>query len=71
MWVVFFIHPNNIKVSQIGSLRVRVSLMWDVHVKIYGNKPKKLLNIINVNRDMKIKVLPLKLLVLIKFLNSL
>jgi len=30
-----------------------------VLVKIYGNNPKKLLNRINLNKEIKIKVLPL------------
>lgn len=69
--VVFLHHPCSINVNQKGRLIVRVSLIWLVQVKIYGNNPIKLLITININNDTKIRVLPLKLLVLIKVLNSL
>lgn len=70
IWIVFLIHPNNIKVSHKGNLIVRVKIIWLVQVKIYGNKPRKLLNKIKVNKDTKIIDLPLNSGVLIKFLNS-
>jgi hypothetical protein len=42
-----------------------------VLVKIYGNKPKKLLYKINLNKEIKIKVLPLWPVEPSKVLNSL
>jgi hypothetical protein len=54
------IHPNNIKETQSGAAKVRVKIKWLELVKIYGNKPKKLLNTIMRNKAKKLIVLPLK-----------
>lgn len=42
-----------------GNAKVKVKVKWLVLVKIYGNNPKKLLNIINANKETNINVLPL------------
>ena len=68
---VLLIHPNNIKLSHRGKARESVIVIWLVLVKIYGNNPKKLLNKINENREINIKVVPLNLLIPINILNSL
>lgn len=41
-----------------GRDNVRVIVKWLVLVKIYGNKPIKLLNKINEKREIKMKVIP-------------
>lgn len=56
---VLLIHPKNIKLSQRGSANDKVSVIWLVLVKIYGNNPKKLLKRMNVNNEMNINVVPL------------
>lgn len=53
MWLVFLIHPNNMKIIQNGMARDILIRICLVAVKMYGNKPKKLLSIINMNRDCK------------------
>jgi hypothetical protein len=45
--------------------------MWLVLVKIYGRRPKKLLNKIKVKRDKNINVVPLNLEIPKRVLNSL
>ena len=55
------IHPNNINLSQRGRARLKVNVIWLVLVKIYGNRPKKLLKRIKVNKEINIKVVPLNL----------
>lgn len=67
---VLLIHPNNMNLNHRGRARERVIDMWLVLVKIYGNRPKKLLNTIIANNEIKIKVLPLILSDLIRILNS-
>jgi hypothetical protein len=41
MWLVFFIHPNNINLIHKGRARVNVSVRCLVLVKMYGNNPRK------------------------------
>ena len=59
MCFVLLIHPKNIKLSQRGRAKERVNVIWLVLVKIYGKRPRKLLNKINVNKEINIKVVPL------------
>lgn len=47
------------KLNHSGRAKDRVKVIWLVLVKIYGKSPKKLLNTINVNSEMNIKVVPL------------
>lgn len=69
-WVLL-IQPKIINLNQRGKARVSVRVMWLVLVKIYGNSPKKLLNIIMENKEIKIKEDPLLIFLLpIKVLNS-
>lgn len=56
---VLLIHPKNMKLNHKGRARDSVNVMWLVLVKIYGNKPRKLLKRINVNNEINIKVVPL------------
>ena len=69
-WVLLN-HPNIIKLNHKGKANDSVIVIWLVLVKIYGNSPKKLLNRIYVNKEINIKVVPLKLLGPISILNSL
>jgi hypothetical protein len=55
---VWLIHPYIIKDNHKGKVRVNVRVKWLVEVKIYGNSPKKLLNKIKENNEIKIKELP-------------
>jgi hypothetical protein len=55
---VWLIHPYTIKLSHKGRAKARVKAKWLELVKIYGNNPKKLLNRIIENREIKINVLP-------------
>jgi hypothetical protein len=72
MWFVFLIHPNSMNPSQRGSAKDRVSTMCLVLVKMYGNNPRKLLNMIMENSEMKMNVLPfLSFLWFKRVLNSL
>lgn len=57
--------------SQRGNAKVKVKTICLVLVKMYGNNPKKLLNTIILNKEIKINVDPLILLLAIKTLNSL
>lgn len=59
MCFVLLIQPKNIKLNHKGRAKERVKVIWLVLVKIYGNKPKKLLNRIKVNKEINIKVVPL------------
>lgn len=59
------------KLNHRGRARDRVIVICLVLVKIYGNNPKKLLNKIKVNKEINIKVVPLKLKGPINVLNSL
>lgn len=68
---VLLIHPNNIKLIHKGRANERVNVIWLVLVKMYGNKPKKLLKKIKENKEINIKVVPLNLLIPIRILNSL
>jgi len=54
-----------------GRAKDNVNTIWLVDVKTYGNRPMKLLNKINENSEIRIKVLPWDFLLLIKTLNSL
>lgn len=69
--LVLLIHPYNIKVNQSGKEIVSVKIKWLVEVKIYGNKPKKLLITTNENKLIKIMVDSYWDDDLIKILNSL
>lgn len=69
-WVLL-IHPYNINEIHRGRANVKVNVRCLVLVKIYGNKPKKLLNKINVNNEIKINVHPFILLGPSRVLNSL
>ena len=71
IWLVLMIQPYSIKLIHKGRLRVSVNVKWLELVKIYGNKPKKLLNKIIANKLIKIKVLPLNPLFPNSVLNSL
>lgn len=68
--IVLLIHPNSINDSHKGKARANVKTMCLVLVKIYGNSPKKLLNKINLNKEINIRVDPL-IEGPIKVLNSL
>jgi len=68
---VFIIHPNNIKAIHNGRDKDKFIVICLVLVKIYGNIPKKLLNKINKNNEIKINVDPLNELGPINSLNSL
>lgn len=59
MWLVWLIHPNIINLNHIGSAIVNVNAICLVLVKIYGNRPIKLLNIIIIKIEIKINVVPL------------
>jgi hypothetical protein len=57
--VVLLIHPNIMNLTHKGSASVHVIVKCLVFVKMTGNTPRKLLNRINENSEMNIKVLPL------------
>lgn len=59
MWVALLIQPNTINLNHKGRASVSVMTRCLVLVKTYGNRPKKLLNKINENKEMNRKVLPL------------
>lgn len=68
---VLLIQPKIIKLNQRGKAKVRVITICLVLVKIYGNNPKKLLNIIIENNEIKIKDAPLLIFLFpIRVLNS-
>jgi hypothetical protein len=67
---VLFNHPKSINPSHKGKAKDSVIVIWLVLVKIYGNKPKKLLNRIRLNKEIKIKVVPLNLEIPNRVLNS-
>lgn len=56
---VLLIQPYSIKHNHKGKAKVKVNVKWLVLVKIYGNKPIKLLNKIIENKETKINVDPL------------
>lgn len=68
--LVLLIHPNNIILNHKGKVKEKFTDKCLVLVKINGNKPIKLLIIINKNNEMNIK-LKLLLVFLIITLNSL
>lgn len=68
---VWLNHPKIINLSHKGKANERVIDMWLVLVKINGNNPIKLLNKMNANSEIKMKVLPLWLNGPNKVLNSL
>lgn len=57
--LVWLIHPNNINLIHMGNAIVNVNAKCLVLVKIYGNRPIKLLNIIMLKIEMNINVDPL------------
>lgn len=59
IWFVLLIHPKNMKLNHRGRAKDSVRVIWLVLVKIYGNKPRKLLKRINVNSEINMKVVPL------------
>jgi hypothetical protein len=63
--------PNNINLNHRGKANDKVIVIWLVLVKIYGKRPRKLLNRIKVKREMNINVVPLNLWIPISILNSL
>ena len=71
IWFVWLIHPNSINLNHIGSAIVNVNAKCLVLVKIYGNNPMKLLNIIIIKIEMKMNVVPLNDLGPSNVLNSL
>ena len=58
MCFVWFSHPKIIKQAQRGRAKDRVIATCLVLVKIYGIRPKKLLNTINLNNEMNMIVIP-------------
>lgn len=67
---VLLIHPKSMKPNHKGNARERVIVICLVLVKMYGNNPKKLLKRINLNKEIKIKVVPLNLEIPSSVLNS-
>jgi hypothetical protein len=65
------IHPKIINLTHKGKANDKVKTMCLVLVKMYGNSPRKLLNIIIENKEIKINVLPFILLILRSTENSL
>lgn len=49
IWLVLFIHPNNIKANHLDRAIVNENLIWEDAVKIYGKSPIRLLYKININ----------------------
>jgi len=70
MCFVLLIQPKNIKLNHKGRAKDKVNVMCLVLVKIYGKRPKKLLNKIRVNKEINMKVVPLYLVGPNKVLNS-
>jgi len=68
IYFILLIHPYNINDTHKGAAKVNERIRWLVLVKIYGKRPKKLLNMIKIKIEIKIKVLPSDLL--ISILNS-
>ena len=50
---VWLIHPKSIKLIHSGNESDKVIDKWDVEVKMYGISPKKLLNKIKENKEVK------------------
>ena len=59
MWLVFLIHPNNIKLIHRGRAKVNVSVKCLVLVKMFGNSPRKLFVRIIRSNDVKMNEFPL------------
>lgn len=68
---MLLIHPYNINLNQRGNEIDKVKVKWLVLVKIYGKSPRKLLNKINENIEIKIKVDPFEFIFPNNILNSL
>lgn len=68
---MLLIHPKIMNLTHKGRASDNVKAICLVLVKIYGNSPKKLLNIIIENKEIKINVLPFILLLFISTENSL
>jgi hypothetical protein len=51
IWLVFFIHPNNINLIHKGRTKVNISVRCLVLVTMYGNSPRKLFVKIMRNSD--------------------
>jgi len=58
IWLVWLIQPNSIKANHIGMAKDKLVTKWLVLVKIYGNRPMKLFNIIKIRIEININVLP-------------
>ena len=58
IWLVFLIHPNNIKLIRSGRAKVNVSVKCLVLVKMHGNSPRKLFVRIIRNNDVKMNEFP-------------
>lgn len=70
IWLVFFSHPNIKSLVHKGRAKVKLRIRCLVPVKIYGNKPMKLLSMININIEIKINVILLLLLIVLNSLLS-
>lgn len=70
IWVVWLSHPYKINANQRGKARAKVMAKWLEAVNTYGASPKKLLNRINKNREIKISVCPWAPPVPTRVLNS-
>lgn len=73
IWLVILIHPNIISLSHKGKANDKLITKWLVLVKMYGNNPKKLLIIININNEInkRIKLLLIFLIIILNSLNKL
>jgi len=69
--IVLFIHPYSINLVHRGRANARVKVKCLVLEKMYGNNLRKLLNRMNENNEIKIKVVPFILLIFKRILNSL
>jgi hypothetical protein len=69
--MVLLIHPKIINLNHKGRAKAKVIAKCLVLVKIYGKSPKKLLNMIIENSEIKIRVDPFIFLIFNKILNSL
>lgn len=59
--LVLLNHPKIINLNHIGKAKLKVNVIWLVLVKMYGKRPRKLLNKIRENKEINIKVVPLNL----------
>jgi putative ribosome biogenesis GTPase RsgA len=71
LWFVLLIHQNIVNLTHNGNASVNVMVRCLVLMKMYGNKPMKLLNKINENSDKNRKVLPFLFLLLPKSVSNL